>query len=188
MSKKGKEISEFEMDLNNFFCLRSNLSNDNIISGYKRPGLKTGMDFRVLVWKRVWKIKFLSEIGSGSEEPGGTPASRILKSTPPPPPPGILARGKLDTHYKIKETLLIRDLKPALSLSQNGWVTLGSPCPLNVGVQDWWRTVINNFDRVEGRRLICRPVKSDGLLVRWASIVFRERFYSSELSSLDITT
>ena len=49
MSKKGKEISEFEMDLNNFFCLRSNLSNDNIISGYKRPGLKTGMDFRVLV-------------------------------------------------------------------------------------------------------------------------------------------
>ena len=107
---------------------------------------------------------------------------------PPPPPPGILARGKLDTHYKIKETLLIRDLKPALSLSQNGWVTLGSPCPLNVGVQDWWRTVINNFDRDEGRRLICRPVKSDGLLVRWASIVFRERFYSSELSSLDITT
>ena len=31
-----------------FFCLRSNLSNDDIISA-KRPGLKTGMDFRGLV-------------------------------------------------------------------------------------------------------------------------------------------
>ena len=29
----------------NIFCLRSNLSNDNIISA-QRPGLKTGMDFR----------------------------------------------------------------------------------------------------------------------------------------------
>ena len=25
---------------------------------------------------------------------------------------------------------------PSYSLSQNGWDTLGSPCPLNVGVQD----------------------------------------------------
>ena len=39
------------------FCLRSNPSNDNIISA-KRPGLKTGMDFRGPVWKRVWKITF----------------------------------------------------------------------------------------------------------------------------------
>ena len=31
-----------------FFRLRSNLSNDNIISAH-RPGLKTGMDFRGLV-------------------------------------------------------------------------------------------------------------------------------------------
>ena len=31
-----------------FFCLRSNLSNDDIISA-KRPGLETGMDFRGLV-------------------------------------------------------------------------------------------------------------------------------------------
>ena len=37
---------------------RSNLSNDNIISA-SWPGLKMGMDFRGLVWKRVWKIKFL---------------------------------------------------------------------------------------------------------------------------------
>ena len=48
-----------------------------------------GMDFRVLVWKRVCKITFFwSEIGSGSEEPGGTPPPRILWSNPPPPPPG----------------------------------------------------------------------------------------------------
>ena len=32
LSKKEREICEFERDLNNFFCLRSNLSNDNIIS------------------------------------------------------------------------------------------------------------------------------------------------------------
>ena len=44
------------MDLNNF-CLRYNLSNDNIISAYK-PGLKTGMDFKGLVRKRLWKITF----------------------------------------------------------------------------------------------------------------------------------
>ena len=47
MSKKEREISEFEMDLK-FFGLHSNLSNDNIISA-QRPGLKTGMDFRGLV-------------------------------------------------------------------------------------------------------------------------------------------
>ena len=40
-----------------FFCLRSNLCNDRLISAY-RPGLKTGMDFRGLVGKRVWKITF----------------------------------------------------------------------------------------------------------------------------------
>ena len=46
-----------------------------------------GMDFRVLVWKRVCKITFFwSEIGSGSEEPGGTPPPRILWSNPPPLP------------------------------------------------------------------------------------------------------
>ena len=37
------------------FCLRYNISHDNIISA-SWPGLKTGMDFRGLVLKRVWKI------------------------------------------------------------------------------------------------------------------------------------
>ena len=32
MSKKEREICKFEMDLKNFFCLRSNLRNDNMIS------------------------------------------------------------------------------------------------------------------------------------------------------------
>ena len=48
ISKKEKGKCEFEMDLENFFCLRPNLSNDNIIPGL-RPGLKTGMDLRGLV-------------------------------------------------------------------------------------------------------------------------------------------
>ena len=30
---------------------------------------------------------FRSEIGSGFEDPGGTPPPRILGNTPPPPPP-----------------------------------------------------------------------------------------------------
>ena len=42
------------------------------------------MDFRGLVCKRVWKINFfLSEIGSGFGEPGGTPTPRIPMSNPP---------------------------------------------------------------------------------------------------------
>ena len=46
MSKKEREICEFEMDLKNFFSIRSNLSNKG------------------QVWKRVWKIIFFgSEIG-----------------------------------------------------------------------------------------------------------------------------
>ena len=48
MTKKEREICELEMDLNKFFGVRSNLSNDDIISA-KRPGLKTGMDLRGLV-------------------------------------------------------------------------------------------------------------------------------------------
>ena len=41
-----------------FFCLHSNLSNDNVISA-KRPGLKTDVENYI----------FGSEIGSGFEEP-----------------------------------------------------------------------------------------------------------------------
>ena len=54
MSKKEREICQFEMDLKNyFFRLRSNLSNDNIISAL-RPGLKT-----------VWILKVWSANGCG---------------------------------------------------------------------------------------------------------------------------
>ena len=50
MSKKEREICDFKMDLKNFFCLRSNLTNDNIIClkarsengyGFWRSSLKT---------------------------------------------------------------------------------------------------------------------------------------------------
>ena len=51
---------QFQMNKNDafeeFFCLRSNPSNYDIISAL-RPGLKTGTDFRGLVWKRVRKMK-----------------------------------------------------------------------------------------------------------------------------------
>ena len=51
-----------------FFCLRSNLSNDNIISA-NRPGLKTDVENYI----------FWSERGSGFRELGGTPPPRIPK-------------------------------------------------------------------------------------------------------------
>ena len=70
MSKKEIAKCEIEMDLKNFF-LRSNQSNDNIISAY-RPGLKTGVGNSI----------FFSEIGSRFGAPGGTPSTRIPRSTP----------------------------------------------------------------------------------------------------------
>ena len=51
--EKYANRNEFEQ----FQVSPSNPSNDNIISAWT-PGLKTGMDFRGLVWKRVWKITF----------------------------------------------------------------------------------------------------------------------------------
>ena len=43
MNRNEIEICEFKMHLKNFFCLRSNLSNDDIISAY-RQGLKMGVE------------------------------------------------------------------------------------------------------------------------------------------------
>ena len=53
-----------------FFCLRSNLSNDNIISA-QRPGLKTGVEDNI----------FWSEMGL---ETDGTTPPRVTRSTPRP--------------------------------------------------------------------------------------------------------
>ena len=52
-----KEEMPIRNGFEEFLFLRSNLSNDDIILAF-RPGLKTGMDFRGLVWKRVWKMTF----------------------------------------------------------------------------------------------------------------------------------
>ena len=54
-----------------FFCLHSNVSNESIVSAY-RPGLKTGLENYI----------FWSEIGSRFGELGGTPPSRIPRSSP----------------------------------------------------------------------------------------------------------
>ena len=58
-----------------FFCLRSKLSNDKKLSAL-RPGLKTGVENYI----------FWSEVGSGFGEPGCTPPPRIPwpEYTPPP--------------------------------------------------------------------------------------------------------
>ena len=61
-----------------FVCLRSNLSSGNIISAW-RPDLKTGMDFRGLVWKQVRKIAFFG-LKSGQDLD-----NRAAHSPPPSP-------------------------------------------------------------------------------------------------------
>ena len=63
-----------------FVCALANLGNGNNISAYG-PGLKTGMDSRGVVWKRVWKITFFG-LGSGFGEPGGTSPLRVPRNTP----------------------------------------------------------------------------------------------------------
>ena len=55
-----------------FFCLHSNPSNNNIISA-QMPGLKMGVKNDI----------FWSKIGSGFGEPGGTPPPRIPRIPPP---------------------------------------------------------------------------------------------------------
>ena len=46
-----------------------------------------------------------------------------------------LSRGDL-TLFSPASISSFYDIFNSYSLSQNGWDTLGSPCPLNVGVQD----------------------------------------------------
>ena len=60
--------------------MRSNLSKNDITSA-KRPGLKTGMDFRDLKTGMENDI-FWASIGSGFEELGGTPPPRIPRGPP----------------------------------------------------------------------------------------------------------
>ena len=61
------------MDLKNFFVCAIISSNDDIISA--GLGMKTSVENYIFWFK----------IGSGFEEPGGTVAPRIPRSTPPPP-------------------------------------------------------------------------------------------------------
>ena len=68
MSKKEREICEFEMDLKYFFSIRSNLSNEG------------------QVWKRVWKITFFLvwNRGSGWITRQHTPTKNSQKHPPGP--------------------------------------------------------------------------------------------------------
>ena len=86
MSGKEREICELEMDLKNIFVfglikvlITKFLPKARSKNGYGfyRSSLKTGVE-NYTVW---------SEIGSGFEEPGGTPPPRIPRSTPPPRDP-----------------------------------------------------------------------------------------------------
>ena len=54
MNRNEIEICEFKMHLKNFFCLHSNLSNDEIISA-NRPGMKTGVENDIF-WSSIQKV------------------------------------------------------------------------------------------------------------------------------------
>ena len=58
MSKKERDICQFEMDFWQCFCLRSNLSNDGRISAL-RPSLKTGVENDVIFLSSVKELQFL---------------------------------------------------------------------------------------------------------------------------------
>ena len=83
VEKKEKFSMQIRNGIEEFFCLRANLSNDNIISawkarsengyGFSRSCLKTGGENYI----------FWSEIESGFGEPGGTPLPRIPRSILP---------------------------------------------------------------------------------------------------------
>ena len=78
MSKKEREIWEFEMDFKKYFCYCSYLvylSNDDIISS--RTGLKTGVKNDI-----SW-----SEIGSGFWRTGRHAPTKNSHEYPPPPTP-----------------------------------------------------------------------------------------------------
>ena len=64
-----------------FFCWRSDLTNDDIISAQIR--LKMGMNFWAQGENGCGNDIFWSEIGSGFGESGGTPPPRIPRNTPP---------------------------------------------------------------------------------------------------------
>ena len=77
-----------------------------------------GMDFRVLVWKRVCKITFFwSEIESGSEEPGGTPPPRILWSNPPGATTIFLSIASDQFNGQLKRGAELKNLLSEISIS-----------------------------------------------------------------------
>ena len=82
MSKKEGTVCEFQLDSKNFVCLHSNLSNDNMISAL-RPGLKMGMNFIVLIGKRVWKITFFG-LKSDLKNQVAHPTKNSHENPPPP--------------------------------------------------------------------------------------------------------
>ena len=83
MSKTERKILQIRNGFEEFFSLRSNLSNDNIISAW-RPGLKTGMDYRGLVRKRVWKITFFGlKSGQDLENRAAHPHQEFPRVPPP---------------------------------------------------------------------------------------------------------
>ena len=81
-NKKERLTCELEIDFTKTFRLRSNLSNDNIISAFARSE-KRYRFIEARSQNRCENCNFWSEIGSGFGEQGGTPPPTIPRSTSP---------------------------------------------------------------------------------------------------------
>ena len=88
MNKKEKVMCEFQMDFKKYFCLRSNLSNDNIISAYARSDNGNGfLEARSKTRCGKWQL-FWSEKGQDLENRAAHPYREFPGIPPPPPPSG----------------------------------------------------------------------------------------------------
>ena len=128
-------MCEFEMDLKNFFCLRSNLSNLCTFCLKARSEMDT--DFRGLVWKRMGKISRNWAAHPHQEFPG----------VPLPLPPGSKATRTLTSWTSWKATgSLISRLIERSCLIQWIWMPLfcNSHCT-NLSGQSTEREKKSNF-------------------------------------------
>ena len=101
-----------------FFCCRSNLSNDDIIS--KRSGLKMGMDFRGQFWKRVWKMTFIQRTRGAhphQEFPGVPPGVWTCYSINSSPESTRVQSPVQILYYAINSWVLIRLIDPRYNIN-----------------------------------------------------------------------
>ena len=118
-------------------------------------GLKSGIDFWDQVWKRVWKLKFWSEIGSGFRKPGGTPKQEFL-----PPDKGQTVGGRVQI-WRIHHEYGSFSLAYVYIQVQSSWHKNATGRNLSYSTRHiaphvlyWWVTVQSEADRINAQAFI----------------------------------